>query len=83
MSNLKTQINQLTRDRAELSARLYVHALADQDTEAVAVYEKIQAMDSELYWLRQRRDDELAAGRPEEQGRAAVEAVKELWGIEG
>lgn len=82
LTELRHKIAQLNREHAELSARLYVHALADQDTEAVEVYEKLQAMESEIYWLRQRRDDELSSGWLEEQGQAAVEKACELWGIE-
>lgn len=44
---LQRQITQLRRERAELSDRLYLHALADEDPEALIVYRRLQDLDSQ------------------------------------
>lgn len=79
---LQQQLARLRRERAELSARLYVHALADEDAEAVELYEQLQAMDSEIYALEQMRQDALQAGWLERQGAAAVAWVEKMLAVE-
>lgn len=79
---LQQQLTRLRRERAELSARLYVHALADEDAEAVILYERLQAMDSEIYSLEQMRQDALQAGWLAEQGAAAVAWVEKMLAVE-
>lgn len=84
---LQQQLTRLRRERAELSVRLRVHALADEDAAAVELYERLLAMDSEIYALEQRKQDALQAGWLAEQGAAAVAWVDkvltvEVWRIE-
>lgn len=73
---LQQQLARLRRERAELSARLRVHALADEDAAAVELYEQLLAMDGEIYGLEQRKQDALQAGWLEERGRGAVAAAE-------
>lgn len=79
---LQQQLACLRRERAELSARLYIHALADEDNEAVELYERLLAMDSEIYSLEQRKQDALQAQWLAEQGAAAVFWVEKMLAIE-
>lgn len=79
---LQQQLARLRRERAELSARLRVHALADEDAEAVELYEQLQAMDSKIYGLEQMRQDALQAGWLERQGAAAVAWVDKMLAVE-
>lgn len=79
---LQQQLARLRRERAELSARLRVHALADEDAEAVELYERLLTMDSEIYSLEQMRQDALQAGWLAEQGAAAAAWVDKMLAVE-
>lgn len=75
---LQQKINQLRRERAELSSRIYVIALADEDEEATALYGQLIALDSEIYLAEQMKQDALQACYLANQGAAAVEKAERI-----
>lgn len=71
---IQRQITQLSRQRLELYTRIRVHC---PDESSLS---RLEAIDSEIYELTQRWEDELYADVLRAQGAAAVEEAERIVG---
>jgi len=69
---IQQQITLLKRQRLELHMRIRVHC------PDAASLRQLEVVESSIYGLTQRFEDELYAGRLREQGAAAVEKVERI-----